>query len=235
MYGSYQILIQVDTKSDGDEILSILNDISSGRRKNDLKLVNYYQEMPISYGVMEIDECRGGTLELTAHQNQAVVIAHQKQTILKSSHFPKGMSVHAVAENVNLKNSYVMLGRFAYATVHADRRSAIRVRLKEKLAVTIKTDSATYTGILADISVSGVKVIDSGLPSDPGNVVMEIPLPAGKISLAGTFLRERINENGQFHVFTVEPDVHTEAIISKSIYIRQVEIIQLLKEQLSLD
>jgi hypothetical protein len=234
MHGSYQIITRLDNKSDSDEILSILSDISAGRCKNDLKLVNYYQEMPIIYAVMEIDECRGGTLELTAHHNQAVVIAHQKQTILKSRHFPEGMSVHAIAENVSLKNGYVMLGRFAYVTVNAERRNAIRVKLKEKIPVTIKTDSAAFTGTLADISVSGVKVSDSGLPSDPGNAALEIAFPGERITLPGTFLRERISEQGHFHVFTVEPDAHAEAVISKLIYVRQVEIIQLLKDKLSL-
>jgi hypothetical protein len=234
MHGLYEIITRADNQADSDEILSILTDISTGRLKNDLKLVNYFQEMPISYGIMDIDECTGGTIELTAHQNQTVVIAHQKQTILKSRHFPDGMSVHAIAENVNIKNSYVMLGRFAYVSVNAERRNAIRVRLQEKIAVSITTAGATYTGTLADISVSGVKVTDSDLPSNPGNAVLGISFPGERLSLPGTFLRERINENGHFHVFTVEPDTHAETVISKLIYVRQVEIIQMLKDQMSL-
>jgi S-ribosylhomocysteine lyase LuxS involved in autoinducer biosynthesis len=43
MIGTYEVFTRVDGKSDSDEILSILAEISSGRRKNDLKLVNYYQ------------------------------------------------------------------------------------------------------------------------------------------------------------------------------------------------
>lgn len=231
MQSLYEVFTRVDGKSDSDEILSRLTDISTCRLNNDLKLVNYYQEMPISYGTVEIDECGGGVLELTAHQNQTVVIAHQKQTILKSKHFPDGLSVHAIAEKFNINKSYVVLGRFAYVSLKAERRDSVRVRMQENIAVTIKADSGTYMGTLVDISVSGIKVKESGLPSDPANTVLEIPFPEGKITLSGTFLREKINENGHFHIFTFKPDAHAEVVISKMIYARQVEIIQMLKDQ----
>lgn len=232
MLGSYEIITIVDGKTDSDEISSVLADVSSGHRKNDIKLVNYFQEMPISYGTVDIDECSGGVLEITAHQNQTVVIAHQKQTILKSKHFPDGLSVHAIAENVNLKKSCVALGRFAYVRITAERRNAVRVRLQESIQVTVKTHSAVYTGILADISVSGIKIKNSGLPSNPANALINISFTGINISLSGTFLREKIDEDGQFHVFTIDPDNSSEGIISKLIYVRQVEIIQMLKDQL---
>jgi hypothetical protein len=232
MQGSFDIVTIVDGKTDCDEILSILIDISNGRRTNDLKLVNYFQEMPISYGNIALDECRGGTLTLTLHQNQTAVIAHQKQTILKSRYFPEGLSVHAIAEFVNTKRSTVTLGRFAYASVKSDRRDTVRVKVQDKIPVTIKTDSATCTGLLVDISVNGLKVKDSGLPSAPGNAELDITFPGGKVTLPGHFLRERINENGHFHVFTFNPDTHAEAVISKMINSRQIEIIHMLKNQI---
>jgi len=235
MHGAYKIISRADNRSDSDEILAILHDIASGRLKNDLKLVNYFQELPISYAIMDIDECKGDTLELTVHQNQAVVIAHQKQTIIKSRHFPEGLAVHAKAENVNVKNSYVMLGRFAYATVNAERRNSVRVKIRDKIPVTVKTGKATFTGTLVDISVSGVKISDSGLPSDLGTAELIVPFPGEHLTLSGAFLREKISENGQFHVFTLELDVHAEAVISKQIYNRQVEIIQMLKDQIVLE
>lgn len=232
MLGSFEIVTRVDGKTDSDEIVCILTDLLNGSCKNDLKLVNYYQEMPISYGAVEIDECSGGTLELTVHKNQAVVIAHQKQTILKSKLFPDGLSVHAIAENVNISKSYVMLGRFAYASINAERRAAIRVRMQEDIPVTITVDSSTYTGQLVDISVSGVKVKDSGLTSDTAKAGICISFPGEKIFLSGVFLREKRNENGHFHVYTFEPDTNAETVISKIIYVRQVEIIQMLKDQI---
>ena len=211
-----------------------MTDISNRRLNNDLKLVNYYQEIPISYGMVVIDECSGGALELTVHQNQAAVVAHQKQTIIKSKHFPDGLSVHAIAEKVNVKKSYVVLGRFAFATIKAERRTAVRVRVQESISVTFNIDSATYTGILEDISVGGVKVKKSDLPPDPAKAILGIPFSGLKISMPGTFLREKTNENGHFHVFTIEPDTNAEGIISKMIYARQVEIIQMLKDQILL-
>lgn len=234
MLGSFDIITRVDGKSDSDEIVSTLTDISKGRLTNDLKLVNYYQEMPISYGAVEIDECSGGVLELTVHKNQSVVIAHQKQTILKSKHFPEGLSIHAIAEKVDINRGYAVLGRFAYATIKAERRAAIRVRVQESIPVILKAGGATYTGQLVDISVSGVKVKESDIPSAPASAQLEIRFPESSITLPGIFLREKINENGHFHVFTIEPDGNAETVISKMIYSRQVEIIQMLKDQIVL-
>jgi hypothetical protein len=164
-----------------------------------------------------------------------VVVGHQRQTILKSKHFPDGLSVHAVVESVNSKKCYVVLGRFAYASIKAERRAAIRVRMPGSIPVTFKTGTATYSGMLVDISVSGVKVKDSDLPSCPVNGILGIPLLGDKVSLPGTFIREKISANGHFHAFTIEPDSNTEVAISKTIYSRQIEIIQMLKDQILLD
>lgn len=231
MHTSYEIVTHVDCKTDSDEILSILNKISKGILKNDLKLINYYQEMPISYGTIEIEECGEGVIDLFVHQKQTVVIMHQKQTIIKSKHFPDGLSVHAIAKQVNIKKSYVSLGGFVYASNKAERRDAIRVKLQEKIPVTIKANSGMFTGVLDDISVGGVKIKDSDLSTVPGNAVLEIKLPECVISMPGTFIRESVNENGRFYVFTVKPDARAETLISKMIYARQVELINMLNEQ----
>ena len=60
--------------------------MATGRLKCDLKLINYYDEVPVSYGStitsMEVD-----SIELAVHEYQALVMKHDKSTLIKSQHF----------------------------------------------------------------------------------------------------------------------------------------------------
>jgi hypothetical protein len=234
MQGSFEIVAINGGREDSAAIYLQLSNIFAGKIKNDLKLLNYYEEMPISYGNTIIDDCSGGTLELTVHPNQAVVIESQKQTLIKSSHFPDGLYVHSIAEYTNSNKNYIVLGRFAYAHVRAERRTAIRVKIQGQISVTIQADSgASCTAKLVDLSVKGIKVLDAEMSfQDEAACTLKFVLLGNTITLPGVFLRDKINEKGHFFVFTIHPDSQTEAIISKLIYSRQVEIIQTIKEQI---
>jgi predicted ribosome-associated RNA-binding protein Tma20 len=234
MKGSYEIVSINGGKEDSDAIYLLLKNIFSGTLKNDLKLLNYYEEMPISYGNPIIDDCSGGTMELTVHSNQAVVIESQKQTLIKSRHFQDGLCVHSIAEYANSKKNYVVLGRFAYAHVRAERRTAIRVKIQEQSPVTIQADSgASCTARLVDLSVNGIKVLDAPMSFQVGDAcTLTFVLLGSSIMAPGIFLRDKVNEKGHFFVFTIQPDSKAEAVISKLIYNRQVEIIQTIKEQI---
>jgi hypothetical protein len=84
-----------------------------------------------------------------------------------------------------------------------------------------------------DISVNGIKVLDAPLTIQlEDRHTVTFPLMGHSITLPAVFLREKVNEKGHFFVFTIQPDNKTEAIISKLIYNRQVEIIQTIKEQI---
>ena len=234
MQGVFDIVNVAGVKEDGDAIFLLLKDIFTGKLKNDLKLLNYYEEMPISYGNPTIDNCTGGALELTVHPNQSVVIELQKQSILKSSHFPSALSVHTKVEYANSKKNYVVLGRFAYAQVRAERRAAVRVRMQDQTSVGIKsTTGVSCAARLVDISVSGVKLLDAQVcSSDLAECTLVLVLLGERVTLPATFLRETTNERGHFLVFTIQPDSRTEVLISKLIYNRQVEIIQTIKDQI---
>jgi hypothetical protein len=127
--------------------------------------------------------------------------------------------------------SCVSLSKFKYATIKSERREAVRIKLEGNIPVTIKTDSTTFTGTLVDISVNGVRVKDSGLPSNPGHVLITMTFFGEHITVAGKFIREQINDYGHFHSFTIDPNAHAEVTISKMIHARQVELMHMLNEQ----
>lgn len=235
MKDTYQIVTQVNGKEDADAIVNLLRAIKTGTLKNDLKLLNYYHEVPVSYGVV-IDSIEGDAVECTVHQAQAAVLGLQKQTLLKSSHFPNGLGAHCFVEYINVRNRLVVLGRFAYASIRADRRAAVRVKAgSPPIMAQYQAGGQTFCGELKDISVTGLALIASeemptGMPEEG---ILTLSLMGNLIAVTAVMVRSLELETGRLHTFRFELDTKTEAIVSQYIYSRQVEIIRELKETIS--
>lgn len=232
MRETFQIVSIKDGKQDFEAILHTLREIKAGNLKNDLKLLNYYNEVPISYSV-KIDTIDTDCIEVTAQQAQAVVLGLQKQTLLTSSSFPQGFGVHCFVEYVNVKNSFAVLGRFAYASVRADRRGAVRVKIDGFLPATYTTDTQTLSGRADDISVSGL-AIHNQQAAPAGileNGILQLVVHDSELVLPSVMVKSAEKEGEFVHSFRFEPDKNADKVISQYIYSRQVEIIRQLKEQ----
>ncbi len=232
MRETFQIVSIQDGKQDQEAILHVLREIKAGRLKNDLKLLNYYQEVPISYAA-KIETIDTDCIEITAHQAQAVVLGLQKQVLLTSVLFPQGLGVHCFVEYVNVKNCFAVLGRFAYAAIRAERRGAVRVSIDGFLSATYTAETQSLSGRADDISVSGVAIhnqqaVPAGI-SDSG--ILQLSVQGATLLLPATLIKSSENDAGFIHTFRFEPDKHADMVISQYIYCRQVEIIRQLKEQ----
>ena len=232
MRETFQVVSIQDGKQDMESILHILREIKSGRFKNDLKLLNYYHEVPISYAT-KIDTIDADCIEVTAHQAQSVVLGLQKQAFLTCSAFPQGLGVHCFVEYVNVKNCFAVLGRFAYASIRAERRDAVRVTTGGDLTATYSTETQSLSGRADDISVSGVAIHNqqaapAGMP-EKGSMLLCIQ--GSELVLPSTLIKSAVNEGAFVHTFRFEPDKNADKVISQYIYSRQVEIIRQLKEQ----
>ncbi len=231
MKDTYQIVTQTNGKEDTAAILAVLRKIMDGALKNDLKLLNYYHEVPVSYGVTleSIDE---DAVECTVHQAQAAALGLQKQTLMKSGHFPGGCGVHCFVEYVNVRNRMAVLGRFAYATIRAERRSAVRVNVGVSIGTIFQAENQSLVGELKDISVIGLAVVSSeelptGLPEEG---VLKLSLMGTALAVKAVLVRSAVVEHGHLHTFKFELDAKMEELVSQFIYSRQVEIIRELKE-----
>ena len=69
----YQIVPVGTAQADSDAILATLKAVKDGQLMNDLRLLNYYQEIPVSYGAT-VDFLEGDMVDLGVHQHQAVVM-----------------------------------------------------------------------------------------------------------------------------------------------------------------
>ena len=81
-----------DGKSDTAEIIKVFSEMSTGRVKCDLKLLNYVDEVPVSYGA-EINSVSDDSIKLAVHEHQAVIMKHHKSTLVKSKHFQNELGV----------------------------------------------------------------------------------------------------------------------------------------------
>lgn len=232
MKDTYQLVTQTNGKEDTAAIVAVLRDIKTGTLKNDLKLLNYHHEVPVSYGVT-IDSIDGDAVEFTVHQAQAAILGLQKQTLMKSSHFPEGLGVHCFVEYINVRNRMTVLSRFAYAAIRADRRSAVRVRVGEPSVETAyQAEGQSVQGVLKDISVTGLAMVTpEELPTGiPETGTLTLNLLGNRLTVKATMVRSAAVGEGCLITFRIELDAKMEEIVSQFIYSRQVEIIRELKE-----
>lgn len=232
MKHTFQIVTQNSGKEDMAAILVVLSGIKAGKLKNDLKLLNFYHEIPFSYAA-KIDHVDADAIELSVHQAQAAVLGLQKQTLLKSSHFPHGLGVHCYVEHINVRSCLAVLGRFAYATVRAERREAVRVTVESRADALYQADGQEISGRVRDISVTGT-AIESTSPAPVGIAdqgVIDLHLPGYRFTCSAGYIRSISVEQGYQHIFSLQLDTQQEEQVSQFIYARQVEIIRDLKDQ----
>ncbi len=229
MNDTYQRLQLTGEAQDSAEIIATLAAIKQGKLKNDLRLLNFYREVPVSYGA-EVLTVEPDSAELLVHQVQAVVIDQEKLTVLKSSHFPK--DVVAKVTYVNVEKSRVVLSKLGYAVVRADRRMSVRVEMGTSIEASFATQDERADGQLHDMSLTGLSI---NVADDPGLSASEkgeltVALPAGAITVPASLLKVVPKSGGCRLVFEIEPSRAAELSISQFIFQRQVEIIKELKD-----
>ena len=225
----YQRIQLAGEQEDRKQILATLAQIHAGSLANDLKLVNYFRQIPVSYAA-DILTVESDSAECSVHQLQAVVITQEKVTILKSSHFPR--DVVANVNYVNVEKSRVVLSSFSYALVRADRRMSVRVELTDPLYATFCAAEVSVGGRLLDMSLTGISIsvpVDPRLPlSERGELTVK--LPSDTIVVPASLLTTKSTDAGYRLIFEIEATRASELAISRYIFQRQVEIIKELKD-----
>ena len=230
-------LVTVDNgKSDNASIIKVFSDMATGRIKNDLRLLNYYNEIPVSYNAAIIG-VESDSVELKIHSHQAVLMKLDSFTLIKSTHFHKELGVHGMAFYVNIQKEKAILHNFAYAQIRAERREAVRVRLAPPIPATYDDPQCNITGRLLDISETGASLLVESLPAlaDEQQGMLSFALLGTPLTIPSTFLRQVKTDNGYVGIFQLQPEKKDAITLAQFIYQRQVEIIRDLKEQVSPD
>ncbi|SNB47619.1 PilZ domain-containing protein [Geobacter sp. DSM 9736] len=226
----YQLVTVDGGKEDSNAILAILKEIHGERLQNDLRLLNYYHEIPVSYPAT-VESIEDDMVDVLVHQHQAVVMYHQKMTFLKSRHFPHDVVAGVFRADVN--RCVAVLSRFAYAHVRAERRQFLRVRIEGDTQVTFRSAAGAVTGVLSDISVRGISMSASAADLQPPvNGTISLVLEGTPLSFPATFLKSIESSEGPRYIFEMDATSKDEEKISQFIIRRQLEIIRGLKDSL---
>lgn len=229
----FNLVTIVDGKTDSDAIRAVLSEMLAGRTKSDLMLVNYYEEVPVSYASSVVgveDDC----IEMAVHEHQALIMKHEKSTLIKSGHFQNGLGVHCYANYVNVAKKTVILNNFAYAQIRAERRESVRVKVRDNVPVTFASEETKVEGSIVDISGIGVSMQCGMVPplcaGQPGQLIFTLGGTA--VVVPGSFVRanQQGGQEGSVCTFQIKPDRRNDGFISQFIYQRQVEIVRELKE-----
>lgn len=230
----FQLVSVADGKTDADAIIKVFADMHAGRLKSDLTLLNFCNEIPVSYGttILAVDK---DSVELSVHEHQAQILKQNNSTLIKSKAFAKDLAVHCYAAYVNVSKKVAILHNFAYAQIRADRREAVRVRVHGTLPARFFCENLQIEGTVIDISASGISLwVEGPLPAiAEGAGVMAFNLLDSPLTMPATFVRAKpTSDSRQIAIFTIAPDRLTDTVIGKYIYQRQVEVIVALKEGL---
>lgn len=228
----FHLVTLEDGQKDSNAIIKVFQDIHAGAIPCDVKLLNYYREIPVSFGAT-ITNVMDDRVDMNVHQNQAVVMKHAKQTLIKCEYFPNGLGVHSYVAMSNINSGRAILTRFAYAQITAERRGAVRVEIDFPLQGTFSAQGVVLVGDLADISVTGASINLPVMPTADLNVegAFICNLPNGRIEVSAKLLKYIETEKGCRAIVTFTPDNKQELLVSQFIFSLQVEIIRDLKDQ----
>lgn len=227
----YHLLTVDDVQKDEKAILEVLQGIYDGRLKNDLRILNYYKEIPVSYNAT-ITGIEDGMVEMDVHQHQAVVMYVEKTLFFKSGHFPHDVIAKVYKSNIN--KCIGLLNNFSYVQIKAERRRFVRVEIKDLVPVNFRRSDKSLDGRLMDISIGGMSMeCSDNVALEPETAgILTAELPSGKLEMPGRIIKIIPHEDNWVYVFEIEASSRIETVISQFIFQKQVEIIRELKDQL---
>jgi hypothetical protein len=231
MHNHYNLIPANDVRKDEETILEVLTAVKNNKVLNDIKLLNYYREVPINFGA-SIDHIEQGMVEMTVHQLQAGLMQLQKETLIRSSHFK-----HDVVAKVNRaepEKRFAFLNSFYYAEILADRRANVRVEVNEHIETSFCAGQFLLQGKIEDISIGGIAIIAPERVGFNENTRGEIDcsLRGNRLHFPATLLRAVDAPPQKKFVFQFTPDKKSEEIISHFVFQTQSEIIRELKEKI---
>jgi hypothetical protein len=231
----YSTRIQKTFDDDQAEMLKHFLDNITTKDGSKVILTNYYKGLPIIYPATVVGVERGN-LDLDVNSQQAVAIASDHYTLIRSKLFTYPIVAHV--QYVNVKKHAVSLNKLCYVEVLAEKRTAVRLDLEPPVRATIQIHGHSIVGELVDISTHGIAIsVDSyaELEGDtelfvkfllPDPVLQKqtlVKVPATLVEIAGDGSPYR-------YKFRITPEKHQEQLISRYSFQRQVEIIRGLKD-----
>lgn len=231
----YSTRIQTTFDDDQAEIIKTFLEKYSGKDGSKVTLTNYYEGLPLTYPATILGVERGN-LDLDVNSQQAVAIATDRYTLIRSKLFPFPIVAHV--QYVNIKKHAVSLNKLGFVEVLAEKRAAVRLNLQPPVRATIQIDEQATIGELVDISTQGLAILvdDYELMESGAELTIRFMLP-DPVLLKQTLIMVQaalvciVGDTSPYrYKFKISPEKHQEQLISRYSFQRQVEIIRGLKE-----
>ena len=146
----YSTRIQKTFDEDNADILETFRTAFATNPQLSLHLVNYYKGLPISYKakIAGIDK---SSIDLDVHPKQAVAIAAEHYTFIKSNLFKH--DILARTQYINIKRKAVLLNKFCYVEILAETRKHLRLELDQPLNAVFNSPSGVIRGKITELSI----------------------------------------------------------------------------------
>jgi hypothetical protein len=161
----------------------------------ELDILNFHKSFPITCKgrVESIDHNK---VILKVQPPGSVCLESQEQTIVLSRGLPEAVRAHIIS--FDLLTGTLHLSDFGYVGSHFGDRMIARVQPGEQIDVTIQNGEQRVSGILADVSLSGVGVFVQDNIFQKGQLLeLGLPLPEGTVNLPGKVLNVSEAPDGQ--------------------------------------
>lgn len=231
----YHTRILTNFDDDQEAILKSLLASIKSKDGSKVTLTNYYRGLPITYPATIVG-VEHGNVDLDVNPQQAIAIASDHYTLLRSNSLQYPVVAHV--QYVNVRKSAVSLNKLGYVDVLAEQRAAVRLDLDPPVRATILHDGREIAGQLVNISTQGLAMtveeytsMEKGTETTirfmlPDNVLMKQTL----IKLSAEFVAVSEEGSPYRYRFKISPEKHHEQLISRYGFQRQVEIIKVLKD-----
>jgi hypothetical protein len=227
---NYTLVTVEDARKDEQKILEVLTAIMNNNLPDDLMLLNYHKEVPISFrpSIKIIDR---GLVEMSVHKIQGIVMRMQKTTLIKSDHLPH--AVIAKVQRIDTDSNLAFLSQFCYVTIPSDRRKYVRVQVSGRFDAHFRSKQKSIHGTIRDISIGGVAILAQASNDIEVNTVGMVSMELSGIAaeIPGKLLRINDENDEKKYAIELEQGTKYEGLISKIITQQQGEIIRELKEQ----
>ncbi len=225
----YQLLTVKDVQRDEAAIVEVFSAIMAEELANDLVLLNYYKELPVSFGAT-IERIDRGVVDVMVHKLQLVSMLQQKMTFIKSRHLP--YCVIAKVLKAKKANNVAMLTQFSYVHIPSEQRMYVRVTVLDRIAAAFRSEQQEVKGTIADVSYGGVAILapQENVMKENARGIATLYLPTGTLEIPGTLLRVDEQQAVKKFVIRLAMDAKSEKMISKFIFEEQIGILRELKD-----
>jgi len=230
MLKNYNLVTVDDAWKDEQKIIEVLSAIMNDELSDDLMLLNYHKEVPISFksSIKYVDQ---GLIEISVHKLQGIVMGMQKETLIKSEHLPH--AVIAKVQRIDANSNLAFLNQFCFVNIPSDRRKYVRVQISCKLEANFSCNQKSIHGTIRDISIGGIAILAQVANDIEINKVgmVRLVLSGTSAEIPGKLLRISDENDKKKYAVELETGSKYEGLISRLITQQQGEIIRELKEQ----